>query len=97
MKARFFSARYLHIVVLSLLAGILYLGAYFFVDTFRINRIWMDRVEIPSALAFDEATFDFLVDGGAIWPWFRGLPVTPAANMSVNSANRLRVNVFVRK
>jgi len=75
MKARFFSARYFHIVVLSLLAGILYLGAYFFVDTFRVNRIWMERVEIPSALAFDEATFDFLVDGGAIWPMRDGVSV----------------------
>jgi hypothetical protein len=68
MKARLFSARHFQIFVLSLLAGILYLGAHFFVDTFRINRIWMERVEIPSALAFDATTFDFLVDGGAIWP-----------------------------
>jgi hypothetical protein len=29
------------------------LGAHFFVETFRINRVWMERVEIPSALAFD--------------------------------------------
>ncbi|MEM5471100.1 penicillin-binding transpeptidase domain-containing protein [Hoeflea sp. AS60] len=75
MKARIFSARHFQIVVLSLLAGILYLGAHFFVDTFRINRVWMDRVEIPSALAFDETTFDFLVDGGAIWPVRDGVSV----------------------
>jgi len=75
MKAKLFSARHFQIVVLSLLAGILYLGAYFFVDTFRINRIWMERVEIPSALAFDETTFDFLVDGGAIWPTRDGVSV----------------------
>ncbi|MEM5493351.1 penicillin-binding transpeptidase domain-containing protein [Hoeflea sp. AS16] len=75
MKARLFSARHFQIVVLSLLAGILYLGAHFFADTFRINRIWMERVEIPSALAFDAATFDFLVDGGAIWPVRDGVSV----------------------
>lgn len=75
MKARLFSALNFRIVVLSLLAGILYLGAQFFVDTFRVNRIWMDRVEIPSALAFDATTFDFLVDGGAIWPIRDGVSV----------------------
>lgn len=75
MKARLFSARHFQIAVLSLLAGILYLGAHFFVDTFRINRIWMERVEIPSALAFDATTFDFLVDGGAIWPVRDGISV----------------------
>jgi len=75
MKARLFSALHLQIVVLSLLAGILYLGAHFFVDTFRINRVWMERVEIPSALAFDATTFDFLVDGGAIWPVRDGVSV----------------------
>ncbi|SOE17207.1 penicillin binding protein [Hoeflea halophila] len=75
MKAGLFSAGYFKIIVLSLLAGILYLGAQFFVDTFRVNRIWMDRVEIPSALAFDAATFDFLVEGGAIWPVRDGVSV----------------------
>jgi hypothetical protein len=53
MKARLLGVRYFQIVVLTLLAGILYAGAYFFVETFRINRVWMERVEIPSALAFD--------------------------------------------
>ncbi|WP_340159487.1 penicillin-binding transpeptidase domain-containing protein [uncultured Hoeflea sp.] len=75
MKARLLSAGHFKIVVLSLLAGILYLGAHFFVDTFRVNRIWMDRVEIPSALAFDATTFDFLVEGGAIWPVRDGVSV----------------------
>jgi len=75
MKARIFSALNFQIVVLSLLAGILYLGAHFFVDTFRINRIWMERVEIPSALAFDATTFEFLTDGGAIWPIRDGVSV----------------------
>ncbi|MDF1610328.1 penicillin-binding transpeptidase domain-containing protein [Hoeflea sp. YIM 152468] len=75
MKARFLGALGFRAGVLSLLAGILYLGAYFFVDTFRVNRIWMDRVEIPSAVAFDATTFDFLVEGGAIWPIRDGVSV----------------------
>ena len=75
MKARLFSARHFQVIVLSLLAGLLYFGAYFFVETFRINRVWMERVEIPSALAFDATTFDFLVDGGAIWPVRDGISV----------------------
>ncbi|MCC0035294.1 MAG: hypothetical protein H6887_08545 [Hoeflea sp.] len=75
MKARLIGARFFQVTVLSLIAGLLYLGAYFFVDTFRVNRIWMERVEIPSALAFDATTFDFLVDGGAIWPIRDGVSV----------------------
>ena len=76
MKARLLGARYFQIVVLTLLAGILYAGAYFFVETFRINRVWMERVEIPSALAFDATTFDFLSAGGAIWPVRDGVSVS---------------------
>ena len=75
MKARLFGALHFQVVVLSLLAGILYLGAHFFVDTFRVNRAWMEQVEIPSALAFDANTFDFLVEGGAIWPVRDGISV----------------------
>jgi hypothetical protein len=76
MKARLLGARYFQIVVLTVLAGILYLGAHFFVETFRINRVWMERVEIPSALAFDANTFDFLSAGGAIWPVRDGVSVS---------------------
>jgi cell division protein FtsI/penicillin-binding protein 2 len=76
MKARLLGARYFQIVVLTMLAGILYLGAHFFVETFRINRVWMERVEIPSALAFDANTFDFLSAGGAIWPVRDGVSVS---------------------
>ena len=76
MKASLLGARSFQTVVLTLLAGILYIGAHFFVETFRINRVWMERVEIPSALAFDANTFDFLSQGGAIWPVRDGVSVS---------------------
>ena len=75
MKSRPPGAPLFQIAMMCLLAGSLFFGVQFFTDTFRINRIWMQRVDIPSALAFDATTFDFLVDGGAIWPIRDGVSV----------------------
>ncbi|MEQ8481315.1 MAG: penicillin-binding transpeptidase domain-containing protein [Hoeflea sp.] len=63
------------IAVLAALAGILYVGALYFAQTVKVNRLWMQQVQIPSALAFDASTFDFLVEGGAIWPIRDGVSV----------------------
>ncbi|MEQ8739967.1 MAG: hypothetical protein RID59_15660, partial [Hoeflea sp.] len=61
--------------MLAALAGLLYVGALYFAQTVKVNRVWMQRVQIPSALAFDASTFDFLVEGGAIWPIRDGVSV----------------------
>lgn len=61
---------------LLILAGVLYLGGYFFVDTYKVNRAWMKQVQIPSATAFDSTAFHSLIEGGAIWPIRDGISVT---------------------
>lgn len=76
MKARFFRTLSYQSMMLALLAGLLYLGAHFFAGTVGANRAWIERVEIPSALAFDASTFDLLVEGGAIWPLRDGVSIS---------------------
>lgn len=76
MKNRNLAALRFRAFLLILLGGVLYLGSCLFVDTFRLNQTWMTRVEIPSAMAFDSAAFNFLVEGGAIWPVRDGISVT---------------------
>lgn len=78
MKAKLLRTASYKSAILASLVGLLYVGAQFFADTVKANRIWMERVEIPSALAFDEVTFDFLVEGGAIWPIRNGVSVSLA-------------------
>jgi hypothetical protein len=75
MRARLLRTISYQSVILAMLVGLLYVGAHFFADTVKANRVWMERVEIPSALAFDASTFDFLVEGGAIWPLRDGVSV----------------------
>jgi cell division protein FtsI/penicillin-binding protein 2 len=78
MKARMFAAFQFKAALLAVLAGVLLYAGYFFVQTFKTNRVWMERVQIPSAVAFDSTAFDFLIDGGAIWPVRDGISVSLA-------------------
>lgn len=75
MKTRSIVAFPYKLLALILLAGVLYVGGYFFVTTYKVNQSWMKQVQIPSATAFDSATFYSLIEGGAIWPVRDGISV----------------------